>query len=383
MAEPIVSNYPTSLDDNNSLGGDQKDLQQFTLDATIDESTGTISVAESIAGLSLPVYLLIGNELIYAPASSSGDFVTCVRGVSGTTAATHPSGAIAYVVYAANLFNQLKRAIIAIETTLGAALSAIITTVAAAVHGASSKTAPVDADELHLLDSDSSYVTNRLLLSNLKKYTSLNLTKTVITSGSGTFNLRAGTVMMEVELVGGGGGGGGANGAASNLGIGGGGSGGGYVRKFYTAPSASYLYAVGPGGAGQSNDVGLSGTDTTFGALTGSGGLGGAVLASGLSLAIIGGVSGVGGGAATGGDINVPGGEVGVGIRLSGTAAVAGVGGSTPIGSGGVGRSVNAAGGPGQGYGSGGGGAYQAGSSSARAGGNGADGVIIIREYGV
>lgn len=119
MAEPTTSNYPTSLDSSTTLGGDVLNFKQFTLDAGINSLVTTISVAESIASVNFPCYGLVGSEIVYIESSGSGDFTSVVRGANGTTAASHISGDILYLVYSANLYNQLKRAIIAIETALG------------------------------------------------------------------------------------------------------------------------------------------------------------------------------------------------------------------------------------------------------------------------
>jgi hypothetical protein len=129
VTEPTASNYPTSLDSDVSLGGDAVNLASFTLDASIDASITTISVTEDISAINVPCYLLCGSELIYATAKSSGNFTSCDRGAGGTSAASHTNGDVVYVVYAANLFNQLKRAIIAIETELGTSPSSAFSTV--------------------------------------------------------------------------------------------------------------------------------------------------------------------------------------------------------------------------------------------------------------
>lgn len=81
----------------------------------MDASTTTVSVSEDISGVNVPCYLLVGTELMWATAKSSGNFTTVDRGAGGTSTATHSSNDSVYVVYAANLFNQLKRAILAIE----------------------------------------------------------------------------------------------------------------------------------------------------------------------------------------------------------------------------------------------------------------------------
>jgi hypothetical protein len=61
---------------------------------------------------------LIDSEIIWVTEKSGGDFINSVRGAENTTPATHSNGADAYLVYSANLFNQLKRGIIALETFL-------------------------------------------------------------------------------------------------------------------------------------------------------------------------------------------------------------------------------------------------------------------------
>jgi hypothetical protein len=82
----------------------------------------------------------------------------------------------------------------------------------------------------------------------------------------------------------------------------------------------------------------------------------------------------------TGGTINTPGTSAGYGLRISGTVGVSGKGGDSPYGAGGAALTVAGAGSLGLGYGSGGGGALSTAGTN-RAGGNGANGVIIITEY--
>lgn len=118
MAEPTASNYPTGLDNATSLGADQVNIKSFTLASGINNAVTSIP-ATAISGISAPFYLLADSELMYVEGISGTNFTPVVRGAGGTTAASHLSGITLYVVYAAGLFNQLKRAIIAIETELG------------------------------------------------------------------------------------------------------------------------------------------------------------------------------------------------------------------------------------------------------------------------
>jgi hypothetical protein len=145
-------------------------------------------------------------------------------------------------------------------------------------------------------------------------------TRTVLTSGSGTYNTPAGCKVIWVRMVGGGGGGGGGSNAAS-------------------------------GGA-----TGFAGGNTTFGAslLIANGGSGG-INAGGASVA---------GGAATGGDVNISG-----AFSVNGGGAGFGTGTNQPGGRGGE----SAFGGAGfAGWPGGGGGAAQTNSGSGGGGGGGA-----------
>lgn len=167
MAEPTNSNYVSgaALDNDASLGGDQLNFQQFTLDAGINDSVSTVSVGQDITAVNVPCYLLIDNELIYATAKGSGDFTSCTRGAGGTTATSHSNGATVYITYAANLFNQLKRAIIAIQTYIGAAAAGLGAIIAAFTD----KTAPTSSDKIVISDAAASNGPKRVSLSNLYK----------------------------------------------------------------------------------------------------------------------------------------------------------------------------------------------------------------------
>lgn len=206
----------------------------------------------------------------------------------------------------------------------------------------------------------------------------------VLTSGT-THTTGASTNEIEVLVIAGGGGGGGVTGGA-NAAMGGGGCGGGWSRKTFTvAPSTGYTYAIGAAGAGgdTSGSTGATGGDSTFTVsgttVTAKGGLGGVGMAAGTSpLMAAGGVSG---GISTNGDVNA-GGDPGLHAhRLGANAGVSGKGGSGPYGAGGAARLTAGAGNPGLGYGAGGGGGHAATASAAVAGGDGAQGVIIVWEY--
>ena len=210
----------------------------------------------------------------------------------------------------------------------------------------------------------------------------------IFTSGSSaTYTRPAGIKSILVEAIGGGGGGGGISATSAQVAAAGGGGAGGYCRKWYSSAASTYTYTVGSGGAGGTagNNFGSNGTSTTFDIMTASLGSGGAGEASTATLTGVGGNGGAPG-AATGGDINFSGTGGGYGLT-SGTAVVSGNGGASTAASGGPAvyngalttstAGANAA----ANTGSGGSGAVSFTGTVSRAGGNGADGIIIVWEY--
>lgn len=208
----------------------------------------------------------------------------------------------------------------------------------------------------------------------------------VLTSGSAaTYTVPAGINKILVECIGGGGGGGGQTTTAITFTAGGGGGSGGYCCKLIaTTPAATFTYTVGAGGGGNSGAAGTNGSDTTFGTLTASGGIGGG---AGPVLAASGpfGSGGLGG-AASGGDINVRGGIGGNGSVNSSLGSFSGAGGESHYGgntnfvivttatnTNGIAGAAN----------SGAGGSGGAGNAAAAAntGGAGGSGVIVVWEY--
>lgn len=223
----------------------------------------------------------------------------------------------------------------------------------------------------------------------------------VFTSGSAaTYTPTSGTRWVKVTCTGGGGGGGGADtNSAANEGAAGGGEAGGTAIIWYdsTELGANATYTVGTGGGGGSGNTGgaggagTDGNDTTFdpagtgATITGAGGDGGdgSVNGTGPNSA----VGGVGEGTATNGDINISGGEGGYGMMFTTTLGMSGYGGSSFWGGGGspVIRNASAgatAGRNGTAYGSGGSGAIIQDSVTGAAGGDGANGVIVVEEFG-
>jgi hypothetical protein len=221
-------------------------------------------------------------------------------------------------------------------------------------------------------------------------------TKTILTSGSGTYTLPTDCIAIRVICVGGGGGGGGtplSTGSQASVACGGGG--GGYVGQLISSPSATYAYSVGAGGtaAAISPSVinGGNGGDSTFGTslLKGGGGGGGTLGVAGTTTNAINPNPGLGG-TTLGGDIAIPGQN-----GMPGMNFVAGSSGSivVPYGGGSAlaltpapwtavpGTSSGPGVSPPSGYGNGGAGGYSNGGAAANPGQAGAAGVIIIEEY--
>lgn len=209
------------------------------------------------------------------------------------------------------------------------------------------------------------------------------LSRTVLTSGSGTYTPPPGSRAIYVRMVPGGGAGGSSDGAASSGGAGAGGGAGSYCEKLISPPAASYSYAVGVGGTPGAigNTVGGNGTDTTFGSLTAKGGTGGpgSGVAAATALTVAGGAGGVAG---SGGDINPPGAPGSPSWRASATILQSGAGGNSPLGGGANGRVTQGDGAAAAANtGAGGAGGCSVNSATDQAGGAGGSGVIIIDEW--
>lgn len=213
-------------------------------------------------------------------------------------------------------------------------------------------------------------------------------TQTVLT-GAGTYTSPTGCKAFRVRGVAGGGSGGGVGGSATQAGGGGGGASGGYFEKMMAA--GSYAYTVGAGAAPAAAGFdGNTGNDTTFGsggtlltAKAGEGGNAGPLGTTALANSVArGGRAGAISTDASGGVSVLAGGtDGGYGIRTSATLANGGAGGSGPWGGGGPIKQSDGNGNDGRGPGSGGGGAAVQSVNTARAGGRGSDGTIIIDEY--
>ena len=131
MAETIISSYPGALDTTTSLMNDVVNLKSFILSGAHTDAVTTITTSGTITGITAPNYLLIDSEVIHFTGISGTGFTGCTRGADGTTAASHVDASTIYHVVAANYHNQLRRAIIAIETYLSTGAAAKGTILAA------------------------------------------------------------------------------------------------------------------------------------------------------------------------------------------------------------------------------------------------------------
>jgi hypothetical protein len=256
-------------------------------------------------------------------------------------------------------------------------------------------------DKVPVADADDLTATKSATMTQLGTYlATTGLIKTVkVTSyitGTGTHTFATGMQYCEVWCTGQGGGGGGSqsqDATSSASGSGGGAGGTAYILYNATEAGANAAYTVGTAaGAGGSNvgGNGTAGTSSTFdpagtgATLTGTGG----GLGTGVTNATpaVSRRAGGLGGTPTLGSINFIGGDGGDAVSPSiATAGIrSGYGGASYWGGGGgeVGAvSTAVAGLNGKAYGSGGGGSACMNASAGATGGNGAVGIILIKEY--
>ncbi len=204
-----------------------------------------------------------------------------------------------------------------------------------------------------------------------------------------------GTKALWVSSTGGGGAGGScASTGAGQIAFGGSGAGAGTAYKYIATGLTNLVYTVGAGGSPGTagNNPGGNGGDSTFAGdfgttLTGtkgSGGVGGGA-GTGASGPFF--TDGTGGALATGGDINTPGGGADVSwSSITQINVMAGRGGSSQFDPGAQAQHVGSAGGiagfAAVGFGGGGGTAINGANQSARQGGAGSGGVIVVWDLG-
>jgi hypothetical protein len=203
------------------------------------------------------------------------------------------------------------------------------------------------------------------------------------TAGTSVYTPTPGTVFVDVEAVGGGGGGGGAVvSGAGNCCAGLPGNGGAYGKSRFFSGFSGVTVTVGAGGAGGTGAAGGNGGTSSFGALLscpgGPGGGPGAAQAGSAS-----GGNGIFSGAASGANIIATLGGIGGHSfgQATGQIGVAGFGGPSVFGPGGMPAAANLSGGPAYAPGAGGSGTFGQQNSAALTGSNGAPGIVIVWEY--
>jgi hypothetical protein len=202
-------------------------------------------------------------------------------------------------------------------------------------------------------------------------------------TADGTWNKPSWCEAVRVIVVGGGGGGGGVQGTSgSGEAAASGGGGGGMAVEYITSPGSSETVTVGVGGSGGtgSGTNGVPGSDSSFGShATGGGGSAGLGLTTRTTGTLR--APGGSGGSASGGDYNVEGNPGGARAIISGEHVMSGFGGASALGGGATDVSVTGAGINAPANSGGGGSGATATSSDDYAGGDGADGIVIVEEY--
>ena len=240
-------------------------------------------------------------------------------------------------------------------------------------------TTPALEDVLAVVDDPSvTPISKKVTLANFAPLTVSNVVVQVKTVGSGTYTPTTG--MKKVLAIAVGGGGAGAGGVNTDS-AGGGGGGGGTVIRLMTAAQigASKAYVVGAGGVAATPSAGTA-TTLDGGTLMNAGG--GGVGTGGATFSVLGvSVAGGAGGAASGGDLNIPGQAGERGVIFDGTTGIGGGGGDSVLGFGGNASAIgNVAGVAGVQYGGGGSGGH-ASATQDRLGGAGAAGVLYFIEF--
>lgn len=209
------------------------------------------------------------------------------------------------------------------------------------------------------------------------------------TAGTFTYTPTAGTTKVRVRVQGGGGAGGGVlPNSASQCSAGEGGGSGSYAESLITSGFSGALVTVGGVATGSAGNTGPNGNTSSFGALVtapgGPGGAGGAGARTASFPSCF--SSAVQATNATGGNLFLSQGSQGGPLELFALASgLSGQGGNSVVGGGGGLKSLAGGSNVGQsaaGFGAGGGGAVGAASlASNLAGGNGAQGLVIVEEF--
>lgn len=210
------------------------------------------------------------------------------------------------------------------------------------------------------------------------------IVNTTIISASSTYNPPPGVKSLEFTAIGGGGGGGGVDGQGAGTGaISAGGGGGGASTKITNIIESSYTITIGAGGAGGAagNNNGSSGGTTTITStnvnLTATGGSGGSGDLGTSTLTSAGRTSP---GSGSGGDLNLDGSYAAGGGHNGASRQGIGLSGASILG-GAVADSNNSNADNAVNFGAGGGGTTSLAVAANYSGGDGGDGVVIVKEF--
>lgn len=201
-------------------------------------------------------------------------------------------------------------------------------------------------------------------------------------TSSGTWNKPSGASRVLVQVQGSGGAGGGAaTTSAGQTSAGAGGEAGAYAESWYDASAltASVTVTIGAGGTGVVAGTGNNGATSSFGAfVSAAGGAGAGFAGASGTVAVFGAARST---QAMTGDFQMAGGGGGSGFRLGSTGASGGAGGNSWFGRGGASNGPGGTGVNGTGYGGGGGGSALNPSATQTAGGNGANGIVVVTTF--
>jgi hypothetical protein len=201
-------------------------------------------------------------------------------------------------------------------------------------------------------------------------------------TGTTVYTPTVGTNAIVAILVGGGAAGGGAAATnASQVSVGAGGNSGGMCVGRFASGFSGQTITIGAGGTPLSGGGGGNGANSTFLALTATGGAGGGVSGAVSTTLSANAFALSAGTVSSGGVLNTGQSIGGTSLFVQNQGAVIGFGGDSPLGGGGGNGILNGTGGSGTTAGAGGGGTANGPSQGNQTGGGGSNGICVIYEY--